>query len=349
MNVNSINNINFRGMYDPNILVTGGSGYIGTHLVPELVKDNYNCIICCRDKLQQEYLTGIIDEINKGKVDKSLCSFVDIDLQDTEGIKKVIKNVYPVDSVVHLAGSTYNSESLVNPRKYYANNVLASNNLLNAMLDSNVDKLLYISTSSIYSDNGSHPLKEDAVIAPKTPYSGTKYMTEQMVQDYKVHGLKFDILRLFNVAGASGDTDSKIGKNFITVLMNLVKENGIFTLMGNDYPTKDGTCVKDFIHIDDVVSAIRKSVGTLLSGEDGGVYNLGSGKGVSLGEIIQKVYKIADRDVKLRIVPKLETEIPVIIADNTKLRQKLDWVPKKNIDDILHSVWNWTIKHKGIK
>lgn len=143
-------NLGFKGIYDPNVLITGSSGYIGSHLVPKLADDGVNCIVCCRDKYKQEYLDTIIAEINRYKTDKSLCSFANFDLTNEAEINKLLKENKPVDAVIHLGGSTYNSESIVNPRKYYDNNVIASRNLVNSMLDNDVKNILYVSTASIY-------------------------------------------------------------------------------------------------------------------------------------------------------------------------------------------------------
>lgn len=195
-------NLGFKGIYDPNVLITGSSGYIGSHLVPKLADDGVNCIVCCRDKYKQEYLDTIIAEINRYKTDKSLCSFANFDLTNEAEINKLLKENKPVDAVIHLGGSTYNSESIVNPRKYYDNNVIASRNLVNSMLDNDVKNILYVSTASIYPKTVQGRVSEKRTPVPKTPYAKTKFITEQLINDYKVYGLKSTILRLFNVAGA---------------------------------------------------------------------------------------------------------------------------------------------------
>ena len=222
-------NTTFKGIYDPNILITGSSGYIGSHLISELTSEGYNCIVCCRNKNKKEYLKKVIDEINSTKTDKSLYSFADTDLTDEAEIKKLIYRNKPIDGVIHLSGSTYNSESIVNPRKYYANNVFASGNLVNAMLDNDIKNLLFVSTASIYTDNTPKPVNELMLPNPKTPYAKTKYMAEELINDYKTYGLKPIILRLFNVAGAHGTNDLDIGKNVINPNRRIVilDESGI--------------------------------------------------------------------------------------------------------------------------
>ena len=307
-----------------------------------------NCIVCCRDKYKQEYLDTIIAEINRYKTDKSLCSFANFDLTNEAEINKLLKENKPVDAVIHLGGSTYNSESIVNPRKYYDNNVIASRNLVNSMLDNDVKNILYVSTASIYPKTVQGRVSEKRTPVPKTPYAKTKFITEQLINDYKVYGLKSTILRLFNVAGAHGFNDLDIGKNVITVLLNLIKDNRLFTLMGNDYPTPDGTCVKDFIHVDDVTEAIGKSAAKLLEPDTASqTYNLGTGKGTSLGELIRKSIDITGKELKLRIGAALEDEVPSLIANNTKIKKDLGWAPQKNIDEIITSCWKWILQNGG--
>ena len=338
--------VNFKGIFDPNVLVTGSSGYIGSHLVERLAQDGYNCVVCCRDKNKQEYLKKVVDDVNKGKADKSLCSFATFDLTDEAQLGTLMKKIKPIDAVIHLSGSTYNSESITNPRKYYDNNVFASRNLVNAMLDNDVNKILYSSTASIYTQPGI--VTERQIPLPKTPYAKTKYITEQLISDYNTYGLKSTILRLFNVAGAHGEDDLLIGKNIITVLLNLAKEDRVFTLMGTDFPTPDKTCVKDFIHVDDVTNAMSKATKKLLEEQPSSqIYNLGTGVGVSLGEVVKKCNQVIGRDVKLRIAPAAQDEISHLISDSSKIMNDLNWQPTKNIEDIIRTCWKWISKNGG--
>lgn len=339
--------VNFRGVYDPNILITGASGYIGSNLVHNLADKGYNCIINSRNPEKIKYLKKIVDEVNKKKTDKSLCSFVNLDLLNWDGINQVILKNAPIDAVVHLAGATLNAESLRNPRKYYDNNIGGTINLIDSMLDNDVNKIVFISTGSTYGKISSSPVNENMEQKPETPYSRTKVITEQMLRDYEIHDLRPMILRLFNVAGARTSKDLEIGTNVISILMNKLKTNSLFTLMGNDFPTKDKTCVKDFLHVTDVCNAIRLSIDSLLKNNKGDVYNLGSGEGVSLGEIIDKTQKIANKKLQIRITEALPSETPELIVDNTKIKTDLEWEPKLNIDDILTSSWDWTIKNGG--
>lgn len=345
MQIQNNTQINFKGIFDPNILVTGASGYIGSNLVHNLTDKGYNCIVNTRNPEKIKYLKKVVEDVNKNKSNKSLCTFVNLDLLNPKGIVDILRKNAPIDAIVHLAGATLNAESLKNPRKYYDNNVGATMNLVNSMLDNDVDKIVFISTGSTYGKINSSPVNETNPQAPETPYARTKVIIENMLQDYETHNLKPMILRLFNVAGARSSKDLNIGQNVISILMDKLKTNSLFTLMGNDYGTKDGTCIKDFLHITDVCDAIRISAQKLLDNGCGNIYNLGSGVGVSLGEIIHKTQKIANKKLQLRVVEKLATETPELIVDNTKIKADLDWQPQHNIDDILTSAWNWTLKN----
>ena len=344
------NDLNFKGLFDPNVLVTGSNGYIGSHLIPKLARDGYNCIICTRNGRGQEFLKHSIDNVNKLKSNKSLYKFANLDFTNLEDVNKLLKSNYPVDAVIHLGGSTFNGESLKNPKKYYENNVLGTKSLTEAMLDNNINNILYVSTASIYGKSGQGKISEKSIPYPKTPYAKTKYMAEQLINDYKVYGLHSIILRLFNVAGADGTEDIDIGKNVITYLLSTIKNKGIFTLLGNTYKTNDGTCVKDFIHIDDVTNAISKAAAKLLeTSQDSQIYNLGTGVGTSLGNVIRKSIDITGEKVNLKIGNALSDEVPIMVANNSKIKNQIHWEPQKNIDDIITSCWKWIINNEGKK
>lgn len=343
----SNNTINFKGICDPNILITGASGYIGSNLVHNLTNKGYNCIVNSRNPDKIKFLKKVVEDVNRNKTDKALCTFVDFDLLNQKEVTEILRKNAPVDAVIHLAGATLNAESMRNPRKYYENNISGTINLSNAMLDNDINKMVFISTGSTYGKINFSPVNEYHTQSPETPYSRTKLFIEHMLKDYETHNLKPMILRLFNVAGARTPKDLSIGQNIISVLMDKIKTNSLFTLMGCDYPTKDGTCIKDFLHVTDVCDAIRIAVQKLLDNDKGDIYNLGSGKGISLGEIIHKSQKVSGKKIQLRIGDKLETETPELVVDNTKIKTEFNWQPKYDIDDILKSAWEWTLKNEN--
>lgn len=338
---------NFKGLYDPNILITGATGYIGSNLTGKLANAGYNCIICSRNSQKTEYLKNVLRKINRNRIDKSLFSFINLDLTKPIQIKNFLRNNKPIDAIVHLGGLTSNAKSIENPRSNYDTNVAGSLNLFNSMLDCGINKVLFVSTGSTYGKiNKTSKIKETQLQKPETPYARSKVMIEQILRDYERYGLQSMILRLFNVAGAQTNQDLGIGINVISVLMDRIKKDSIFTLMGNKYNTPDQTCIKDFLHISDTCNAITLALGKLFETGKGDIYNLGSGVGTSLGTIVDKSQKITHKNVKIRIIDNLETESPVLIVNNSKIKKDLKWQPQYDIDDILRSAWEWTVARK---
>ena len=338
---------NFSGIFDPNILITGANGYIGSNLTGKLANAGYNCVICCRNPQNTTYLKEVLKGINKRKTDKSLYSFINFDLTNPKLVAKFIKENRPIDAVVHLGGLTSNAKSITDPRSCYKTNVAGSMNLFNSMLESGINKTLFLSTGSTYGKiNKKSKIRETQMQKPETPYARSKVMVEQILKDYETFGLQSMILRLFNVAGAATKRDLSIGTNVIAVLMDRIKNDSVFTLMGNKYNTPDGTCIKDFLHISDTCDAIVLALGKLFETNKGDIYNLGFGAGTSLGEILDKTQKITNRNIKLRITDNLSTESPMLVVNNNKIRKDLKWEPKNCIDDIIKSAWDWTTAKK---
>ncbi len=343
-----INNNNqapsFKGLYDPNVLITGATGYIGSNLTGRLAREGYNCIIASRNQDKTAFLQRTIEAVNATKKNKSLFSFVNLDLTQPENLRDVFTKSKPIDAVVHLGGLTSNGQSFREAPLYWRTNVGGTQNLLDGMLEAGTDKILFMSTGSTYGKlPDKTPITELLVQNPETPYANTKLAAERMIQDYEKSntGLKSIILRLFNVAGTTSKDDLTPGINVISVLFERIKSNSPFTLMGNKFDTPDGTCIKDFIHVSDVCEAATKSLGVLLSNKKSNVFNLGSGEGTSLGTIIRKGQEISGKGVQLAIKDAPEGETSVMIVDNSKIKKALSWRPKKTMDDILKSTWEW--------
>lgn len=264
------------------ILVTGGSGYIGSHII-KVIKDCIN-----------------YDLVN-GQ-----------DIRDKEELRQVFKN-NKIDLVIHCAAKLDITESIENPLKYYSNNVMGTITLLETMKEFDVDKIVFSSTACLYKDGIA---KEEDEVIPHNPYASSKLMCENII---KGSGLKYVIFRFFNVAG-----HDKKG----VMLIQKIKQHEKIIIYGNDYNTKDGTCIRDYIHVEDVANAHIKAV-EYLKTNDKGLFNLGTSNGYTIKEICD----IAN--VEYEMGKKRESDVIVSIADNTKAKEVLGWKPNKTIEDIL--------------
>lgn len=316
------------------ILITGGAGYIGSHCTLELKRAGYDCVVL--DNLSEGHQEAIQSE-----------NFCKADLGDVEQIRAVFKK-YPIDAVIHFAASCYVGESVTDPQKYYNNNVVSTLNLLRVMLEFDVKKIVFSSSCATYGNPLYTPLDEKHSQNPINPYGTTKLMVEKVLQDYdRGYGLKYMALRYFNASGA--DNEAKIGESHDpeTHLIPLVLEVATgkresIKIFGDDYETPDGTCIRDYIHVNDLSSAHRLALKKLLNGEDSDCFNLGIGKGFSVKEIINISKEIIGKAIKSEIADRREGDPPVLYANNEKAKSKLGWEPAfTKIEDIISTAWNW--------
>jgi len=318
------------------ILVTGGAGYIGSHCVVDLTRTGYDCVV--------------LDNLSYGHEEalrtKNFCK---VDLSDIEEVKKVFQK-YPIEAVIHFAAFAYVGESVTNPQKYYYNNVVNTLNLLNAMLENNVKKIVFSSTCATYGNPQYAPIDEKHPQSPINPYGMTKLMIEKILQDYdRAYGLKYIALRYFNASGA--DNAENIGESHDpeTHLIPLVIQAALgkrenIKVFGSDYDTPDGTCVRDYIHVNDLASAHRLALEKLTNGAESDFYNLGIGKGYSVKEIIDVSEKVSGKQITREYADRREGDPPVLVADNKKARTLLDWNPKfTEINDIIQTAYNWEL------
>jgi len=321
------------------ILVTGGAGYIGSHFVKFL--KNHNKEILVIDNLSRGHRESIPDGVG----------FECVDLLDSEKLRKVIKK-YPVEAVVHFAAFAYVGESVENPGLYYSNNVIGSINLIRAVNEIGVKKFVFSSTCSVYGNPESIPISETESTKPINPYAKTKLTIENVLQDFSLyHGLNYVALRYFNAAGA--DPDGQIGEShnpephLIPIVLNtaLGKREKVL-VFGNDYNTPDGTCIRDYIHINDLASAHLKALNFLEANNKSEVINLGTGEGNSVLQIIQSAEKVTGRKINYQIVERRPGDPDILVADNKKAKQNLDWQPKFGLQEIIQTAWNW---HKNQK
>ncbi|MBQ3666587.1 MAG: UDP-glucose 4-epimerase GalE [Elusimicrobiaceae bacterium] len=316
-----------------NILVMGGAGYIGSHTVKHLLDNGYQVVVA--DNL----IYG-----HREAVDKR-ATFVHADLLNIFSLAHLFKS-YPVDAVIHFAAFAYVGESVTEPEKYYYNNVMGTLNLLKAMRAHGVKKIVFSSTCATYGEPQYTPIDEKHTQNPINPYGRTKLMIEQIFADYeRAYGLEHIALRYFNAAGASAD--AHIGEShspethLIPLVLKAIKgERKEIQVFGTDYDTPDGTCIRDYIHVDDLAQAHRLAVEKL--GSYSGCINLGTGIGTSVKEIITAAEEVSGKKCPTVYGPRRPGDPARLFADNTKAKEILGWQPKyTHIKDIIQTAWTW--------
>lgn len=321
------------------ILIVGGAGYIGSHINKELNK--------------QGFKTVVFDNLSSGK--KELVKwgeFFEGDLGNIENIRDVFKK-YPIEAVLHFAAFKAVGESVADPQKYYLNNVSNTLNLFRIMRENNVNKFIFSSSAAVYGIPQYIPIDEKHPTNPINPYGETKLIVEHIIRDYSTaYDFKYVSLRYFNACGA--DLDGEVGEwqgsssNLIPLVLDAAigekEEIGIF---GTDYPTPDGTCIRDYIHVADLAEAHVLALKYLLNDGKSECFNLGNGKGFSVREVIGMAKKVTGVDFKVTEKGRRAGDPPELIADSKKAKEILKWEPKYfDLETIVSSAWNW---HKQFK
>ena len=324
-----------------NILITGGAGYIGSHIIENLIKKKKNIFIV--DNLS----TGYKILINKK------AKFFKINILNTKKLKNLIAR-NKIDSVIHLAANLIIGEGEKKPKKYYKNNVEGTVSLLNAIKYTKVKNFLFSSTAAVYKD-GFYKVSEKSPIKPKSIYGKTKFQSEKLIQKFcKKFTINFGILRYFNIVGAS--QSGKIGlinksdhlfKNFSTQIM---KKKPVLKIYGSDYDTNDGSCVRDFIHVSDIADIHEKVLKKLDISKKSVVLNCGYNKGISVIEVAKEFQKQTRKKINIIFKPKRSGDLGKIIASNTNLRKFIKWKPKFNkLDVMVKSCIKWEKNFKTLK
>jgi UDP-glucose 4-epimerase len=316
------------------ILVTGAAGFIGSHAILTLLEAGYTVIAI--DNLSTGRRWAVPPEI----------TFIEGDVGDAARMRNVFAK-YPIDAVMHFAGSIEVGESVTHPLDYYRNNTGGSLTLIEAVVAAGIKRVVFSSTAAVYGEPESQPIFEEAPTRPINPYGWTKLMTEQMLRDTAAAtGLSFAILRYFNVSGAdpkgrAGESIQKpshLIKRAVQVAVGVLPELGIF---GEDYPTPDGTCVRDYIHVSDLVDAHLLALRHLEDGGENLTLNCGHGKGVSIREVVQAVERAIDGPLKVRSAPRRPGDPPALIAAADKIKAKLGWQPRYDLDAMVVSALKW--------
>lgn len=317
-----------------NIIVTGGAGYIGSHAVKLLLDEGYK--VTAIDNLT----TG-----HKAAIDPR-ADFYEVDIADKKRIVEIFNKLKP-EAVLHFAASSLVGESMKKPLSYYENNVNATQRLLEAMTETNVRKIVFSSTAAIYGEPKRIPILEDDTKNPTNPYGETKLAMERMLHwASEAHNIKFVALRYFNVAGAN--INAEIGEahstetHLIPIILNsLHKKGGAISVYGGDYPTPDGSCVRDYIHVVDLVDAHLLALKYLLNGGQSDSFNLGSENGSSVLEVIDTVERIVGAKVNYSISDRREGDPAVLIASSKRIEKKLGWTAKHDLSQMIESAWKW--------
>jgi UDP-glucose-4-epimerase GalE len=312
------------------VLVVGGAGYIGSHVAQALKRRGHDAII--------------YDNLSTGHAE--LAQDLELIVGDIADSTKLAQVLRRVDAVMHFAAHAYVGESVLNPRKYFQNNVLGGLALLHAVLDSKVRKFIFSSTCAVYGIPPRSPIAEDTQRLPVNPYGVSKLALENALEAYdRAYSLGFVILRYFNAAGA--DEEGRIGEihapetHLIPSAFEAINgERDALEIFGNDYPTPDGTCVRDYIHVSDLAEAHVLGLEYLERGSSAAV-NLGTGRGHSVKEVISMIEHIAGRKVPARIAPRRPGDPPELVADPTFAEKLLSWKAKRSLQQIVSTAWTW--------
>jgi UDP-glucose 4-epimerase len=319
------------------ILVTGGAGYIGSHIVKVLGKKGHDVVVY--DNLSFGHEWAVLH----GRLVKG-------DLADRELLDDLFEDE-KFDAVIHMAAFIVVDESIRQPLKYYSNNFVNALNLIGTCMKHEVGKFIFSSTAAVYGIPGKVPVTEDDPLLPINPYGASKAMVERALNDVsEATGLRYTSLRYFNVAGA--DPLSRIGQaredatHLITVsLRAALGLRDHLDVFGTDYPTPDGTCIRDYIHVDDLSDAHVLALEYLGAGGKSGIYNCGYGHGYSVKEVVDKVKSVTETDFAVRYVERRPGDPPALIADPSRLKKKLGWTPgHDDLGYIIKTAWEWEKK-----
>jgi len=321
-----------------NVLVTGGAGYIGSH--------------CCKALDLQGYHPVTIDNLVYGhRENVKWGDFFKGDIGCPEDLKKLFEQ-HKIDAVMHFAAYAYVGESVTDPIKYYENNVAKTIQLLRYVLKHHVKYFVFSSSCATYGNPESVPIEERHPRNPINPYGKTKRMIEDILKDLdSAHGLRSISLRYFNAAGA--DPEAEIGElhqpetHLIPLVLDVAAgKSRQIKVFGNDYPTADGTCIRDYIHVNDLASAHVLALEKLMGAEGSDTFNLGVGKGYSVMQVIERAKQITGKNIAVDISGRRPGDPPELIASNKKAIRHLGWEPcHSDLDEIIETAWNW---HKKV-
>ncbi len=319
------------------LLVTGGAGYVGSACLRRLLAEGHDAV--AYDNLAEGYEASV----PKGRLIKG-------DIADTQALMQAMRD-HGSEAVMHFAAATYVGESVTNPDHHYSNNIAGTLSLLRAMREVGIQRMLFSSTCATYGDNPKPPMNELAEQIPCSPYARTKLAVEWMIRDFAhAYGLGFTILRYFNASGA--DRDGEFGENhdpethLIPLLLQVaLGQRDKLMLYGDDYPTPDGTCIRDYVHTDDLASAHSLAI-MATTPTTAEVYNIGTGNGQSVKEVHRACEEVTGIKIPMQVTARRPGDAPALVADPTKLKTKLGWNPEfYDIKRVVETAWAWHKKY----
>jgi len=316
------------------ILVAGGAGYIGSHTVKELVREGFEVLVLDNFSSGRPELIGSVPSVKA-------------DLLDQEALRQVFRT-HPIGAVLHFASLIQVGESYADPRKYYTHNLTTSLNLFDAMLEAGTKALIFSSTAAVYGEPRETPIPESHPTRPANPYGRAKLMVEDILRDYeRAHGLRSISLRYFNAAGAAldgtagecHDPETHLVPN---ILLSVLGKRPRLQVFGGDFPTPDGTALRDYIHVTDLAAAHVLALKSLLTGGPGDIINLGTEAGHSVLEVIRTAEKVTGRPIPFDVAPRRQGDVAVLLASKAKAEKVLGWkIGLSSLETIVETAWNW--------
>ncbi len=318
------------------VLVTGGAGYIGSHTAHALRRRGHEVVV--------------YDNLSTGHA--FLADGFDLIVGDIADVALVRSALADVDAVLHFAAHAYVGESVENPRKYFDNNVRAALNLLDTTVACGVKRFVFSSTCAVYGVPEKTPISEDTPRIPVNPYGASKLFFENALEAYShAYGLKYVALRYFNAAGA--DENGLIGECHLPethmiplALRAAAGEIPEFQILGGDYPTPDGTCIRDYIHVMDLADAHVRALDYLAEGGKSNAFNLGTGEGYSVKSVLAAVERVTGCHVRTRMANRRPGDPPILVADSSRAKAGLSWQPLRSLDNTISTAWNWLAASK---
>jgi UDP-glucose-4-epimerase GalE len=323
------------------ILVTGGAGYVGGFAARHLLAAGHEVVV--------------VDNLCTGHREVVPADVLVVgDIGDRALLQRLFSE-HRIEAVMHFAASAYVGESVRDPRSYYRNNVANTLTLLEAMLDRDIKRLVFSSTCAVYAETEQMPLREDAPQDPVSPYAFSKLAIERMIRDFsRSYGLDYVLLRYFNAAGASPDgahgEDHRPETHLLPLAFKTVLgQQQELLVFGTDYPTPDGTCIRDYVHVEDLALAHELALQVISAGEksDGGhVFNIGTGTGHSVMEVLGAVERVTGKPVPFAVAERRPGDTPRLVASSEKIRRELAWKPRyEELDQIAATAWEWHRRH----